>query len=135
MQHRQHLVWLRRLRGLRSLALVLLLLSLFQGVASAEGDSAQANSEQLLPLVGSALVDAGQQKWTEALASVQEAEQIWASLDADGSETAADVNSAIAQANKALEKAAADPDKAKASLSALAKAFNNYVKSTKQEEV
>ncbi|MBB6638497.1 FTR1 family iron permease [Cohnella thailandensis] len=122
------------LRGLRGFALALLLaFSLLPAVAGAADDSGRPEADRLLPLVGSALVDAGQSEWKEALAEVQEAERIWAGLKAEGSEAAADVNSAIAQANKALADAETDPEKAKASLSALAKAFNNYVKSTKQE--
>lgn len=122
-----------RQRGLRLLAFFLLLASLLQGTAAAAGESRQAEVDRLLPLVGSALVDAGQQEWTKALASVQEAENIWSSLNAGSTDAATDVNSAIAQANKALTEAESDPEKAKASLSALAKAFNQYVKSAKQE--
>ncbi|THF78075.1 FTR1 family iron permease [Cohnella fermenti] len=120
------------LRGV-FLALLLVVTLLPASAGAAAGDAGNANVDRLLPFVGSALVAAGQGQWDDALAEVQQAEQIWDALGAKGSAEAADVNSAIAQANKALQQAESDPDKAKASLSALAKAFNNYVKSTSTE--
>jgi high-affinity iron transporter len=100
--------------------------------AQAEGDQA-AELGRLLPLVGSALVEAGQGKWKEAAAHVEEATAKWKQLDPAASKEAAAVDSALAGAAKALSGSENDSDAAKASLSSLAKAFNKYVKSQQPE--
>lgn len=98
----------------------------------AEGDQA-AELNRLLPLVGSALVEAGQGDWKEAAAHVEDAAAKWEQLEPAATKEAAAVDSALAGAAKALSRSENDPDAAKASLSSLAKAFNKYVKSLQPE--
>lgn len=117
-----------------ALLMAMLFIGSAQGTVSAASQPDEETLGRLLPLVGSALVEAGQQDWDGALSYVGEAGQLWDSLDIEGGDAAADVNSALAQANKALQEGGNDPDKAKSSLSALAKAFNAYVKSVEEED-
>jgi high-affinity iron transporter len=94
----------------------------------AEGDQA-AELDRLLPLVGGALVEAGQGKWKEAAAHIDDASAKWKQLKPAATKESAAVDSAIAGAVKALTAPENDSDAAKATLSTLAKALNKYVKS------
>jgi len=97
----------------------------------AEGDKA-AELDRLLPLVGGALVEAGQGKWKEAAAHVDDASAKWKQLKPASTKESAAVDSALAGAVKALTAPESDADAAKATLSTLAKALNKYVKSVQE---
>lgn len=85
--------------------------------------------DRLLPLVGGALVEAGQGKWKEAAAHIDDASAKWKQLEPAATKESAAVDSALAGAIKALAAPESDADAAKATLSLLAKALNKYVKS------
>ena len=113
---------------IRFFSVVFLLITISSGgsFVHAEGDQA-AELDRLLPLVGGALVEAGQGKWAEATLHIEEAAAKWKQLEHESTKEAAAVDSALAGAAKALSASETDPDTAKASLSSLAKAFNKYV--------
>ncbi|WP_419871632.1 FTR1 family iron permease [Candidatus Pristimantibacillus sp. PTI5] len=121
---------------IRFFSVVFLLAMISSGgfYAQAEGTQA-AELDRLLPLVGSALVEAGQGKWKEASGHVENAAVMWKELKPAATKETADVDSALAGAAKALAAAErdTDPARAKASLSTLAKALNKYVKSVQGE--
>lgn len=108
--------------------LIMMLAGSLGTYALAEGDQA-AQLDQLLPLVGGALVEAGQSKWEDAQKHVEEASSKWDQLAPAANKESADVDSALAASLKALKNTESDPGSAKASLSTLAKAINSYVKS------
>ncbi|MEC0372439.1 FTR1 family iron permease [Paenibacillus chibensis] len=112
--------------------LVLALLMIFQlGAApgSVKADPASTSQvDHLLPAVGSALVEAGQQQWKEAAGDLQQFKELWLAVkQADGKDLAdaeAQVDAALADAESKLQTEDAG---AKLSLSTLAKAVNAYV--------
>ncbi|WP_246096628.1 FTR1 family iron permease [Paenibacillus sinopodophylli] len=91
--------------------------------------------KQLLPLVGSALVEAGQGDWQEASEHVNVAAATWRQLAPAATKESAAVDSAFAGALKALSAASSGTNAAegKKPLSTLAKALNNYVKSVEEK--
>ncbi|MFD1886465.1 FTR1 family iron permease [Paenibacillus wenxiniae] len=94
-------------------------------VASAA--SAQPDVNQLLTIVGSALVDAGQQKWTDANAELNQFASGWAQVDTSAlPQQAADVNTALASAQQALQAAGSQPAAVTSALGKLARAVNTY---------
>lgn len=112
--------------------LLVIMISHSTGYAFAE-DKGASDLDKLLPLVGGALVEAGQGKWEAAVAHVEDAAARWESLSPEASKQSANVNSALAAARKALAASGSDPAAAKTSLSTLAKALNQYVKSVDEE--
>ncbi|QAY66909.1 FTR1 family iron permease [Paenibacillus protaetiae] len=116
------------------LTVMCLSLAAFQPVGKAAAQDQSSGADQMLSLVGSALVEAGQLNWQSVSDDIAQTEQLWKSLHPSSSAEAADVDSAVAQAGKALKEAEANPDQAKASLSALAKAISAYAKSLKQAD-
>ncbi|WP_046215764.1 FTR1 family iron permease [Paenibacillus wulumuqiensis] len=83
--------------------------------------------DTLLPVVGSALVDAGQQKWTDASQELDTFAAGWKSLDTSAApQQAAEVNTALQAAQNALQNAQSDPDAAVSALGTLARAVNSY---------
>lgn len=133
-------------RLMRSLLMLLVFLMVGSGVirlpgmshASAEGiqnneQSVQKQLDSLLPPVGSALVEAGQGKLTEATEDVAEFRQLWDDAstlvpeqNADQVATAASVVSdALSKAEQALS--GKDSDAAKKALADLARATNQYI--------
>lgn len=92
---------------------------------AASGDSAQV--DQLLPLVGSALVDAGQQKWTDAQQELDTFATAWKGIDTSAAPTEAnEVNTALTDAQTALTKSSTDPKAATSALGTLARAVNTF---------
>ncbi|BFH60980.1 FTR1 family protein [Paenibacillus azoreducens] len=84
--------------------------------------------DQLLPAVGSALVEAGQQQWQEAAGDLQQFKELWSSVKKSGDSNLTDpeakVDAALADAEAKLK---AEDANAKQALSELAKAVNAYV--------
>lgn len=120
----------------RFVSVVFLFVLLVAGDIPVHAEDAQtAELNQLLPLVGSALVEAGQGKWKEASVHVDTAAAKWKQLNPASTKESAAVDSAFAGAVKALLAAGskADEGKGKQSLSTLAKALNNYVKSVQEQ--
>lgn len=92
---------------------------------AASGDSAQV--DQLFPLVGSALVDAGQQKWTDAQQELDTFATAWKGIDTSAAPTEAnEVNTALTDAQTALTKSSTDPKAATSALGTLARAVNTF---------
>ncbi|MBP2113824.1 high-affinity iron transporter [Paenibacillus silagei] len=114
-------------RPIRAALLLLCLLVLLPGApASASG----APLDELLPPVGSALVEAGQSRWEAAAADVESFAALWRS--ANGSKPdpalagpAAEVDAALAAAAEALAGGGGAP--AKAALSTLARSVDAFV--------
>ncbi|WP_339798421.1 FTR1 family protein [Paenibacillus sp. FSL R5-0744] len=95
--------------------------------AGAEGDS---SVDELLPPVGSALVEAGQSRWDAAAADVEAFAALWRTANENTPDPAlagpaAAVDAALADAAAAL--AAGDGAPAKAALSTLARSVDAYV--------
>ncbi|WP_139992825.1 FTR1 family iron permease [Paenibacillus paridis] len=115
---------------LRFISVFFLLIMVSGGGGQAYAEEGQAEGlDRLLPLVGGALVEAGQGKWEEAASHVEDAAAKWKQLAPAASKESAAVDSAIAEAIRAIKTSESDPAAAKDSLSALAKALNKYVKS------
>ncbi|WP_017814144.1 FTR1 family iron permease [Paenibacillus shenyangensis] len=84
-------------------------------------------ADSLLPVVGSALVDAGQQKWADASQELDTFAAGWASLDTSAApQQAAEVNTALQAAQQALQNAKSAPDASVSALGTLARAVNSY---------
>lgn len=106
------------------LTIVMLLMSILAPRAEAEGNSAL---DSLLPSVGSALVEAGQQEWSKASEDLNQFKQLWEPVKA-GDTDHADLTAAVdAALQDAKSKLASGGPEAKTALSALAKAVNAYV--------
>lgn len=89
--------------------------------------AAQPDVNQLLTIVGSALVDAGQKKWSDANAELNQFASGWSQLDTSAlPQQAADVNAALASAQQALQTAESQPDAVTSALGKLARAVNTY---------
>lgn len=94
-------------------------------VQAASNDSAEV--DQLLPLVGSALVDAGQQKWTDAQQELDTFATAWKAIDTSAAPTEAnEVNTALTDAQTALGQSSTDPKAATSALGTLARAVNTF---------
>ncbi|WP_337101005.1 FTR1 family iron permease [Paenibacillus sp. YIM B09110] len=104
-------------------------------VASAGSTTDTADLDRLLPLVGGALVEAGQGKWEEAKGHVVKAADGWVKLQPEKTKEAEAVDAALEAAITALTVGEQEQDaaEAKSSLSTLAKAINSYAKSVKGE--
>lgn len=114
-------------RQFRAALLLLCLLVLLPGApASASG----APLDELLPPVGSALVEAGQSRWAEAAADVDSFAALWRSANESTPDPAlagpaAEVDAALAAAAEALAGGGGAP--AKAALSTLARSVDGFV--------
>lgn len=112
---------------IRAALLLICLLALLPGPpASASGGPL----DELLPPVGSALVEAGQSRWNDAAADVDSFAALWRSVhfgtpDPALAGPAAEVDAALAAAAKALAAGGGAP--AKAALSTLARSVDAYV--------
>lgn len=96
-------------------------------VQAASTSNTAPSTDELLPLVGSALVDAGQQKWSDAQSELDSFTTAWKALDTSAAPTeAGEVNSALAAAQTALDQASSDPKTATSALGTLARAVNTY---------
>lgn len=114
-------------RQIRAALLLICLLLLLTGApASASG----APLDELLPPVGSALVEAGQSRWDAAAADVESFAALWRSANEGTPDPAlagpaAEVDAALAAAAQALAAGGGAP--AKAALSTLARSVDAYV--------
>ncbi|MEK3682989.1 FTR1 family iron permease [Paenibacillus sp. FSL R10-2736] len=114
-------------RQIRAALLLICLLLLLPGApASASG----APLDELLPPVGSALVEAGQSRWDAAAADVESFAALWRSANEGTPDSAlagpaAEVDAALAAAAQALAAGGGAP--AKAALSTLARSVDAYV--------
>ncbi|MFB6366334.1 hypothetical protein ACFCP7_20145 [Paenibacillus elgii] len=82
--------------------------------------------DSLMPLVGGALVHAGEHKWQETAAELEKFEAEWRELNAPSGEAANSVASALAEAKKAVTDAASKPDEAYQAVSKLTKAVGRF---------
>lgn len=117
----------RRLKALAPAALLLAALCLPLSAAAAD---APDSLDELLPPVGSALVQAGDGRWTEAADDVQAFAALWRTAKAEETDPAlsgpaARVDAALADAASALAAGGGTP--AKTALSTLAGAVDAYV--------
>ncbi|ALP37802.1 iron permease [Paenibacillus sp. IHB B 3084] len=96
-------------------------------VAFAQTDTKAASNDQLMPVVGGALVEAGQSQWTEASRDVKEFRTLWEAAKTNGGDAAhiRAVDKALADAEQALASGGGEP--AKAALSVLARSVNEFV--------
>ncbi|MFK4302708.1 MULTISPECIES: FTR1 family protein [unclassified Paenibacillus] len=96
-------------------------------VAFAQTDTKAASNDQLMPVVGGALVEAGQSQWTEASRDVKEFRTLWEAAKTNGGDAAhiAAVDKALTDAEQALASGGGEP--AKAALSVLARSVNEFV--------
>ncbi|TCZ77769.1 iron permease [Paenibacillus albiflavus] len=115
---------------MRILVLSLILLLPFQGIVRAT--PLQDAEKQLLPIVGGALVEAGQKNWAGVRAELEQLEAEWAKLSSLASSP--DIDTALSNAKQAIDKADQDPEAASTAISALAKVMNEWVKAQQPEE-
>ncbi|MCE5171846.1 FTR1 family iron permease [Paenibacillus profundus] len=97
--------------------------------SAAEGASSPV--DQLLPLVGGALVEAGQQNWEMASKELEQFGQLWNGVKS-ASELTSAIDSELAAAADAVQQK--DLKQAKESLSGLAKKVNEYVDGTQEQQ-
>ncbi|NEU28582.1 FTR1 family iron permease [Paenibacillus polymyxa] len=95
--------------------------------AFAQSNAKAVSNEQLMPVVGGALVEAGQAQWAEASKDLKEFRGLWEAAKTNGGDSAhiAAVDQALTDAEEAL--AHGGGDSAKAALSVLARSVNEYV--------
>ncbi|MGN7360043.1 FTR1 family iron permease [Paenibacillus sp. SAF-054] len=120
--------------GIRNIWLLVMLVVFFLSAAPALAEAEPSGSlDHLLPAVGSALVEAGQQQWKEAAGDLQQFKELWLAVKlADGqalAEAKAQVDAALTDAESKLQ---AKDAGAKVSLSTLAKAVNAYVEAASE---
>jgi high-affinity iron transporter len=96
-------------------------------VAFAQTDAKAVSNDQLMPVVGGALVEAGQAQWVEASKDLKEFRTLWETARTNGGDSAhiAAVDQALTDAEQAL--ASGGGESAKAALSVLARSVNEYV--------
>ncbi|KZE79179.1 iron permease [Paenibacillus elgii] len=85
-----------------------------------------AAPDSLMPLVGGALVHAGEHKWQETASELEKFEAEWRKQNASSGEAADSVASALAEAKKAVNDAASKPDEAYEAVSKLTKAVGRF---------
>ncbi|WP_090738393.1 FTR1 family protein [Paenibacillus sp. Mc5Re-14] len=95
--------------------------------AFAQSNAKAVSNDQLMPVVGGALVEAGQDQWTEASKDLKEFRGLWEAAKANGGDSAhiAAVDQALTDAEEALSHGGGDS--AKAALSVLARSVNEFV--------
>ncbi|NIK78625.1 high-affinity iron transporter [Paenibacillus castaneae] len=124
--------------AIRFCSVFFLLMMIFNSPLHAWAEGNQASElDRLLPLVGGALVEAGQGKWEKSAAHVEDAAARWEILApkaADATKQSDEVDAALTGALQALAASENDPEAAKSALSTLAKAINQYVKSLDTEK-
>ncbi|ASR49875.1 iron permease [Paenibacillus kribbensis] len=96
-------------------------------VAFAQTDAKAVSNDQLMPVVGGALVEAGQAQWVEASGDLKQFRALWETARTNGGDSAhiAAVDQALTDAEQAL--ASGGGESAKAALSVLARSVNEYV--------
>ncbi|TBL79829.1 FTR1 family iron permease [Paenibacillus thalictri] len=95
---------------------------LMQWTGAAWADSKDNKTDALFPLVGGALVEAGEHHWPNAAGDIEKFEAAWKQLQLPSSAAVDQVTAALAAAKKALVEAEAKPDAAYQAISNLAKA-------------
>lgn len=111
--------------GILLITIVILLTA--QGRVWAATD--QAELGKLLPLVGGALVAAGEHDWKQASTDVDQFEVLWQALKPPASQLTDDVASALIEAKQALKEAETKPELTSAAVSKLTKAAGSFVAS------
>ncbi|MDN4090381.1 FTR1 family iron permease [Paenibacillus polymyxa] len=111
-------------------ALLLTVTPFISGYGSAvfaQSNAKAVSNDQLMPVVGGALVEAGQDQWTEASKDLKEFRGLWEAIKANGGDSAhiAAVDQALTDAEEAL--AHGGGNSAKAALSVLARSVNEFV--------
>ncbi|WP_285692503.1 FTR1 family iron permease [Paenibacillus polymyxa] len=111
-------------------ALLLTVTPFISGYGSAvfaQSNAKAVSNDQLMPVVGGALVEAGQDQWTEASKDLKEFRGLWETAKANGGDLThiAAVDQALTDAEEAL--AHGGGDSAKAALSVLARSVNEFV--------
>lgn len=111
-------------------ALLLTVTPFISGYGSAvfaQSNAKAVSNDQLMPVVGGALVEAGQDQWTEASKDLKEFRGLWEAVKANDGDSAhiAAVDQALTDAEEAL--AHGGGDSAKAALSVLARSVNEFV--------
>ncbi|MBY7739006.1 FTR1 family iron permease [Paenibacillus polymyxa] len=111
-------------------ALLLTVTPFISGYGSAvfaQSNAKAVSNDQLMPVVGGALVEAGQDQWTEASKDLKEFRGLWEAVKANGGDSAhiAAVDQALTDAEEALSHGGGDS--AKAALSVLARSVNEFV--------
>lgn len=119
--------WRRLLAAILPALICLLLL---QPAAAGAAAGNAAGHDELLPAVGSALVEAGQGRWSAAAADVETFAALWRTANEGTPDPAlagqaAAVDAALADAASALKAGGGEP--AKTALSTLARAVDDYV--------
>ncbi|WP_036745748.1 FTR1 family iron permease [Paenibacillus sp. UNC451MF] len=113
------------MKWVESLMIAALLFMPFAGKAwAAEVDPA---IEKLMPLIGGALVEAGDKHWDGAAKELELFESQWKQLQLPKSALYDNVSSAMAEAKQALKDASAKPDAVYPAVSKLAKATGSFV--------
>ncbi|WP_054976963.1 FTR1 family protein [Paenibacillus sp. A3] len=82
--------------------------------------------DSLMPLVGGALVHAGEHKWQETAVELEKFEAEWRKMNSPSGEAADSVASALTEAKKAVTDAASKPDEAYQAVSKLTKAIGRF---------
>lgn len=114
---------------------VLAVLLLLTGLYGSRGaQAAEASPERLLPLVGGALVEAGERHWPRTNEELELFDTEWKALQAPGSDLAGQVASALTAAKTALAEAEIKPDAAYQAVSQLAKATGDYVAAYEKQQ-
>lgn len=117
----------------RSIAVVLIVSMLFIPTRVMVAEGAVPSVDQLLPLVGGALVETGQQNWETAATELEQFSQFWSDIkDKAPTAIASDINVHLAAAIESVKQK--DAAQAKESLSALANKVNEYVDGTQSEK-
>lgn len=98
-----------------------------RSAAFAQSNAKAESNDQLMPVVGGALVEAGQDQWTEASKDLKEFRGLWETAKANGGDLThiAAVDQALTDAEEALSHGGGDS--AKAALSVLARSVNEFV--------
>jgi len=120
-----------RSRTWLSLLIIVLLFAAAAGRAGAE-PAELSPADRLLPLVGDALVQAGDKHWPEVSKDLEKLEAAWkeAASAAPGSSSA--VPAALSKAKDALKTADTHPEEAYAAISGLALAVNEYAETGRE---
>ncbi|MEE4563492.1 FTR1 family protein [Paenibacillus polymyxa] len=99
----------------------------YRSAVFAQSNAKAVSNDQLMPVVGGALVEAGQDQWTEASKDLKEFRGLWEAAKANGGDSAhiAAVDQALTDAEEALSHGGGNS--AKAALSVLARSVNEFV--------
>ncbi|MFW5436722.1 FTR1 family iron permease [Paenibacillus apiarius] len=116
---------------IRKLIALLIVCMLLVPAEWSAAEGADSPIDQLLPLVGGALVEAGQQNWELASKELEQFGQLWNGVKS-ASELTSAIDSELAAAADAVQQK--DQKQAKDSLSVLAKKVNEYVDSTQERQ-